>query len=31
VDHAAMAFWTGDFYIALLRNCSGFSEDSGTL
>jgi hypothetical protein len=31
VDHAAMAFQTGDSYIALLRNRSGFSEASGTL
>jgi hypothetical protein len=31
VDFAAMAFQTGDFYAVLLRNCSGFSEASGTL
>ena len=31
VDFVAMAFQTGDSYIALPRNCSGFSEACGTL
>jgi hypothetical protein len=31
VDFAVMAFQMGDSYTALPRNCSGFSEASGTL
>jgi hypothetical protein len=31
VDHVAMAFQMGDTYIALIGNCSRFSEVSGTL
>jgi hypothetical protein len=31
VDLAVMTFQMRDSYIALLRNCGGFSEASGTL
>ena len=31
VDFAVMDFQTGDSYIVLRRNCSGFSKASGTL